>query len=652
MGRDRRLNRIEETTLKMNWNQIKSTMPAAFMLGWMWMAATTLHAQGEWEHDLMIVPQARPELVTERGGGQLALPFFDDFSTPSTADAPAWVPNELIRWESSSAAITTTYAVNPPTIGAATFNGCDRTGYPYSWTNADVVGWADTLTSLPINLNGFSPDSDIHLIFSHQRGGRGNAADVGEDSLVVEFKSMDTAGNPIWTTVWSTDTSAVDAFNRVFLPVDQAAWLQSGFQFRFRNYGSLSGNVDLWHVDYVLLDDAIDPAIYSVVSEVAFTEPMNTLLRDFTRMPWTHYVANPPLFMRDSATTQHINLSPSQADNVAGGFAVRHGSDVQSFDNTAVLTFVAPEAPFETDYPVGVAPNAFAFDPTVSDTAASFEVAFYESSIGLQHQQKVGVLDNDSIGFTQVFANDYAYDDGSAERAYALTAAAGKLAVRYPLAQADTLLGLAIHFTPYYTDASQETFLLRVWDDAAGIPGEELGTNYQFHSPSYYTEGPDVFGYFPLDDPLPVEGVIHVGLVQSSDAMLNFGLDKNTNANVGNVHYTLGLGAPWTASEIEGSVMIRPVFRAGMQQEWVAVEEPVAERTEVQVMPNPVDGALQVIGPAHEDWQVWDITGRVLARGRSDASGRVRLDASEWPAGLVIVRFASGEQAKCLVQHP
>lgn len=608
-------------------------------------------AQGELEHDLVVVPQPRPELEVERGGGLISLPFFDDFSTPSTADAPAWVPDALVRWESSSAAITQTYALNAPTIGVATFNGCDRVGYPYSWTNANVVGWADTLTSLPINLNGYSTTAGVHLVFSHERGGRGNAADVGEDSLIVEFKSMDISGDPIWTRVWGTDTSAVDEFNRVFLPVDQQIWLQAGFQFRFRNYGSLSGNVDLWHVDYVLLDDAIDPATYAVLSEVAFTEPVNTLLRDFTRMPWTHYVTSPAIFMRDSATTLHRNLSPSQADNVAGGFAVRHGSDVQVFDNASVLTFVAPEAPFETDYAVGVAPNAFAFDPAVSDTAASFEVAFYESSIGIQHQQKVGVLDNDSIGFTQVFANDYAYDDGTAERAYALTAAAGKLAVRYPIAQADTLLGLAIHFTPYYTDASDETFLLRVWEDNAGIPGDELGTNYQFHSPSYYQQGPDVFGYFPLDNPLPVEGVIHVGLVQSSDAMLNFGLDKNTNANVGNVHYTLGLGAPWMDSEIEGSVMIRPVFRAGMEQEWVGVED-LARAQQLEVMPNPADAALVVVGPAMQEWRVWDLSGRVLARGRSGADGRVELDAAGWPEGMVVVQFASGEQAKCLVQHP
>ena len=55
----------------------------------------------------------------------------------------------------------------------------------------------------------------------------------------------------------------------------------------------------------------------------------------------------------------------------------------------------------------------------------------------------------------------------------------------------------------------------------------------------------------------------HVGLIQQSIDRLNIGLDKNTNSNSGNLHYMLGPGASWNLSEISGSVMIRPVLRAG-----------------------------------------------------------------------------------------
>ena len=88
----------------------------------------------------------------------------------------------------------------------------------------------------------------------------------------------------------------------------------------------------------------------------------------------------------------------------------------------------------------------FVFDSEVADTTATFAVSVWQSSIGLLHTEKVGVPDNDSIVFHQVFENDFAYDDGTAEKAYALTAAGGKVAVRYALEVPDTLLGVGRSF--------------------------------------------------------------------------------------------------------------------------------------------------------------------------------------------------------------
>ena len=74
-----------------------------------------------------------------------------------------------------------------------------------------------------------------------------------------------------------------------------------------------------------------------------------------------------------------------------------------------------------------------------------FEVSLWEEEIGYETNH-LGVFDNDSIGFNQVFSNYYAYDDGTAEKAYALDAIGGQLAVRFLLAKADTLDGV---FTPF-----------------------------------------------------------------------------------------------------------------------------------------------------------------------------------------------------------
>lgn len=621
------------------------------------VAAQTPSPAHESERDLVVVPMAHEIEEVRRNrsgvrGAALSLPFFDDFSTPSMP-GPGFEGYDVYqRWESGSARTTSTYALNAPTIGCATLDGLDRTGYPYNFVEVNTPGWADTLTSMPIALNGYFPESNIHLMFYVQGGGRGNAPDPGEDELVLEFRSEDdVTGEVFWTQVWSSDSATTETFERVFVAVDQFQWLDNTFQFRFRNWGALAGNVDLWHLDYVLLDDQIDPLTFEVQSEVAIVEPVNTFLREYTRMPWNHFTANPTFYMRDSLVMEQRNLSTTQADNIESGFSFAFNGASETYPSPFQNTNVLPESPFTTPIYLGNNPQGedFVFDTSVSDTTAVFDVAVWQSSIGLLHTEKVGVPDNDSITFQQVFDIDFAYDDGTAEKAYALTAAGGKLAMRYALEVPDTLLGLAIHFTPYYNNADDETFFLRAWTDSAGLPGTELGEHYEFHSPQYFTDGYDVFAYYPYDDPIPVEGNIHVGLVQAGEAMLNFGLDKNTNANAGQLHYQLGLGGAWLNSDIEGTVMIRPVLRADVQDSWVGTGDSPS-RAALHVYPNPVSGAvLQVQVDAASDWTVFDAFGRQLLAGRWNASGMHSMDVSCLASGTYLLTTTQGRFVRFIV---
>ena len=634
-------------------------------IGMLWgawaMCTGVLEAQNsvpnERESDLIAVPfdeMTRSEISGAARGGALSLPFFDDFSTPSMP-GPGFEGFEAYqRWEVGSARITRTYALQPPTIGCATLEGLDRFGYPYSFVEVNTPGWADTLTSLPIALNGYFPESNIHLMFFVQAGGRGNAPDEGEDELVLEFKSTDdVTGEVIWTEVWSADSASTTAFDRHFVAVDQFQWLDNDFQFRFRNWGALAGNVDLWHLDYILLDDQIDPETFQVVSEVAIVEPVNTFLRDYTRMPWNQFAANPTFYMRDSLQIQQRNLSTTQADNIQSGFSVAFETDAQTYPSPFQNTNVQPESMFTTPLYLGTNPQGedFVFDTNVNDSCATFDVAVWQSSIGLLHTEKVGVPDNDSITFEQVFINDYAYDDGTAEKAYALTAAGGKLAMRFTLEVPDTLLGLAIHFTPYYYNAGSETFLLRAWTDSSGLPGTEMGENYQFQTPNYFTDGYDVFAYYAYDEPIPVSGSFHVGTVQASDAMLNFGLDKNTNANAGQLHYQLGLGGSWLNSDIEGSVMIRPILRANKSEVWTGLARPQQSLDPLRVYPNPSrTGEVWVEVRTEGNWQMWSVSGMEVGRGAWLVPGTHRLAVGGLAPGIYILTSAGHAPQRLVIE--
>ena len=86
------------------------------------------------------------------------------------------------------------------------------------------------------------------------------------------------------------------------VPVDQLIHLQDGFRFRFRNHGALGGNVDLWHIDYVLLDDNIDPDNLGLFRGGVY-RPRYTFTEPYSIMPWSHFLTDPAVFMRDSMQT-------------------------------------------------------------------------------------------------------------------------------------------------------------------------------------------------------------------------------------------------------------------------------------------------------------------------------------------------------------
>lgn len=625
-------------------------MTRRLAVGMFFLVLTTgLTAQYEVEHDLMYSPEKAAQYTFERSLPQrapraatsLSLPFFDDFSTYSLPTNDPAIPEHLQRWEDDHVFINCNFPIMPPTIGVATFDGLDRTGYPYSFI-PDTYGPADTLTSLPINLALLTANDNVYLHFMYQGGGIGNSPEP-TDSLILEFFAPFGGDNP-WTRVWSVPGSAMTTFERVFVKVDNQVHLQNGFRFRFRNMATLTGNLDHWHLDYVWLNSNIIPDQFDY-NEVAFVQCPNTMLQDYTAMPWTHFQVNPTQFMRSTIQTTQQNLSSSQADNVTSGFKIDYEGTIWNYQNAFSNIFVGPNEVFTTDYAVNSAPNTFIFDPSVNDTCAVFDVSFYQDPIGVFSGEKIGVPNNDSLVFKQVFENYYAYDDGTAERAYSLNIGGGRVAVKYNVATTDTLLGLFIHFTPFQVDNSLENFLVRVWSDNNGIPGNEIGENFQFHQPGYFTNGYNAFRFYELDAPVQVGGVIYVGFVQDSNAELHIGLDKNNNTNTTRLFYQLGISSAWTQSGITGSVMIRPVFKSGKSGVWNSVPEVAAENA-FKVYPVPASLSLNVelIDASRLsggcEVLLFDMGGRLAAREYL-ISGRAHLDIGGLPAGLYMLHCLS-----------
>ena len=582
----------------------------------------------------------------KRQVNSLPLPFFDDFSRYSLPTNNPAVPTDWQMWSDNSAFINNTFPLNQLTIGVATLDGLESDGTPYSDTlyfptiSEAFLDWglADSLTSLPINLSELTPDDQVHLVFHFQGGGLGNAPDsdgilgAEGDSLIVEFYTPLQGG--AWSRAWAIEGGGdATAFQTVFIPITDFLHLQDGFRFRFKNYGTLHGALDHWNLDYVILNSDIDPGNF-IYDEVAFQYSNNSLLNlELTSMPWTHFQSNPDLYMRDNIIYSQRNLG--QTANITSRCTIAYNDETLFTSEPDANTQSNGYSAFERTLSL----NNFVYNtPSAVDTA-SFDVvvAFNPTDI---HPQ------NDTMRFQQKFTNYYAYDDGTAERAYGLTNAGGKIAVRFNTPIDDTLFGAYIYFEPIQYLASDQSFILQAWNDLSGEPNTLLTSdfdNFNFSFPHYYESGPNIFVYYGFTDPifLPA-GNFYIGTLQQSNVSLNMGLDKNTNANNTQLLYQLQGTNTWASSSIAGSVMIRPVFRSTLT-EWVGVNNMSASKP-AYLFPNPVENELQVqLSNPFENiqYQIHDITGKCVMRGASNHQSIVRIATDQLSVGSYIFHYSN-----------
>jgi hypothetical protein len=203
-----------------------------------------------------------------------------------------------VNWIDNYAWWNTTSPIEPISIGVATLDGLNQFGLPYNKTVTNAYGKADELTSKPIDLSFLGVSDDVFLSFFYQAGGMGDLPNP-EDSLVVEFKGAD----DIWKWAWSTDGNASTDFVQVYIPIfkttfDSLIFANTAFQFRFRNYASLSGNNDLWNIDYVRLDKNRQPnTLDTVIRDVAMLYDFPNYLENFSMLPWKQMEAGADQFI-------------------------------------------------------------------------------------------------------------------------------------------------------------------------------------------------------------------------------------------------------------------------------------------------------------------------------------------------------------------
>ena len=616
-----------------------------------------LHAQ-ESLHPLKNNPVLVREAMKLQAGSRaiienrdtLCLPFLDDFSdphiylnetSPSCLDSIDHISSGVypasLFWVDSNAFINITYPTLPPTYGVATLDGLNKKGQPYNETS--TFGMADVLTSKPVYLSSIVDSA--YLSFYYQPGGLGNFPEPN-DSLILEFKNSTGGWDHIWAKV-NTLGDDIQSFKLVILPID-GAYQYDGFQFRFRNWASINGNHDHWHLDDILLNDSrtFDDTLFRDVAIIYEPEPY---LKNYRQMPWAQFKDHQGEELND----QHGVFMTNNYNTIVNtsyqyeAFEKYTGDPIVPLTSPISINF----DPFSTQLTSYSTFNIPSDIENYDNDSMIFSLKYILNPAGdINHR-------NDTLLFDQKFYNYYAYDDGTAEKVYALIGTGSKLAIRFFANEPDTLKEVYIHWAYDEGPKSNLFFSLMVWDaidTTLATASENIIFQNDFLSPRYVDSINGFYVYKLVDflgnpTPVVVDGYFYVGWLQSQEEYLNVGFDENSDAQ-DNVFYNTG-GA-WQKSNFPGAIMIRPQV-GGDYSLYSGIQQPVNGIQEINVYPNPVSNILSIDlnrSGSKIKYQIYDQAGRMIDSKNSITN---QIDVAALPSGFYILKLQDEQTGELFV---
>lgn len=584
----------------------------------------------------------------------LNIPFKEDFFYASTSAFP-----DQLLWSDSSTYVNTGHAIAPPSIGVATFDGLNKKGYPYNpaLINMALTYPADTLTSKPINLltsgaQTLQPSDSVALTFYYQARGFGDAPEL-IDSLLLDFYNP-TAGvwnKNVWFSKGNANSNINDTvFKRAFVMLDSAYYFKDGFKFRFRNKATASGDFDQWHIDYILLDKGRKQIADTVYNDISFAYVPSPLLGRYSAMPWHQYKAedranNINVFIRNNSGGNVPNMSyrSSMKQNAVPTYSYDGGA----FPNLKRFKYFG-----YNPHPLHAYP-AFTHTFSTFSDSTDFVTKHYLFTDGVTADFFPG---NDTVIQTQAFRNYFAYDDGSAEVAYYVSAVGGKMAARYHLNFADTLRAVRIYFDPIGNMQTIETasFHLQIYASSGGAPGLLLLQDSAV-SPKYLKKGVNVFPEYKLTSPLLLPaGEYFIGIKQRIATGIGIGFDRNLN-HMNYLYYDAGNG--WTPSAIPGSIMIRPVFGRKIPPPVGLYEQNNFSADQYySVYPNPANNIVTVLSNNKQTirFVLRDMLGKIILEENIFASEHA-ISTNELSEGIYLLQIISEKNQvhtqKLIIQH-
>ncbi|MFK7933244.1 MAG: T9SS type A sorting domain-containing protein [Saprospiraceae bacterium] len=579
-------------------------------------------------------------------GDTLQLPFMDDFSYAGPfPDTSLWLERDAF--------VNNSMAIDPPSFGVATFDGLDASGTP----RGGDIGESDLLTSNYLDLT--SNNNNLFLSFYLQPKGLGDRPETA-DNFIVEFKKQDGTWQQITSIPGVSDTIPFGTnfpFRFLSYPVDQQ-YLYNGFQFRFTAINGRQGALDLWHLDYVRLESNANS---QNVNDLAFATYPKAILKDYTAMPWNHFVENANGELRSTNETAFFNHR-DQTNNV-------DDSDVEltELNSNTTLTafgFGSVNVPSQEYSPLEF--NIIGIDNLANDIISLPEQERYDLSLltRLFSEGQSGleaIRRNDEVTRTTTLSNYFAHDDGTAESniiAQNFSNVAVQVATEFTANIGDSLQAVQFHIPRATGDISSQQFFINIWFDRDQIGGEpDFTSNSQrvFYVDSAL-DSLQGFTTYALDSAIFIPaGKFWIGWEQFSNCTgtrcIPVGYDLNTpEANQFNFFNPTGenFAENWESFDSLGTIppgalMIRPVMGEvkplSTEEAVVDTEELSDLEQQITLFPNPTSGIvnIEIKNNDNQDLrlELYSATGQLLIARPLQR----QLDLSNFPTGMYFIKI-------------
>lgn len=447
-----------------------------------------------------------------------------------------------------------------------------------------------------------------------------------QGSIAVPCDSVfTTVADTTWYHIWSVPGQTLEDFmnendgahfKQVLIPIRDERFFREDFYFRFYNYASIvssslpanRSNEDNWNIDFVYLNlgRSVNDTTYPMLT---FSGQRPSFFERYQAIPYRQYRINP-----NSAIRENLHIDIANLDGVDHQanyyYSVQQVGGSQHYTHALEPTTIHP---YKT-HGYLQCPD-YGESPACPYVGELFALSFDYDSVS--YLVKHYIYDStcnpplaDSMIYRQGMYNYYAYDDGIPELGFGVRPAGGKFAVRFDLAEFDTIAGVQLLFNHTLKDANDKYFDIVVWKDENGRPGEEV---YRLEGQRpIWQEMPYQFSYYRFTKPVLLSGAFYMGIEQRSDDLINIGFD----ASVDNIQYNfINTNGAWQQSSKHGSLMIRPVVGSSY---YIGVDENgTSTGTGAFVLyPNPASSTLHLDGDIQDGQvRIYDLTGRRVFEG-------------------------------------